>query len=623
MDLIFPTQNILDTTGLFWQYPVITEKEFYNQNKDDMMFIGFPWATLIDKQANLNMLMRLLLPHIKHSNYYTCCQHIHFRNYIPVFKALKIKVLFTPHKVIGEDIINGIHIKPCPLYAVNIEDKMRNQSFIDVDFYNNKRDLLYSFIGGYQSNYLSNIRKQIFDLPHPHDTLIENTGSWHFNNAVYSAKQNINGDLNTDNNHDTKTKKYNDILLRSHFSLCPSGSGPNSIRFWESLACGSIPVLLADTLELPSNINWHEYIVIIKEENLSTLEDTLRSITEKEENKMRHNCIELYNKLSKNYKNGFKNIIHYCCGSYEIGDFGGVARYDHQIKTIYPNRLFLKGPQQKDVMLRIIPHIKDLLIITDNHLSCDIPNNIDILLVHHGSAVTHAEREPSWNKYWRDLCCNGQKQMLNYRDPNTTTIVSISQFCTDEFTRIFRENYQQFNNHLILHTSELDETIYKSSFNKKPIVFGNWNGFLKGENVINNIVKSTNHFAFEKLNIKYNTAKHKTFKDYNHEKQSIYCKNDIYLQLSICEGFSYSTLDAFLCGNVVVATDVGLTYKDVPEDCFVKLDYKRINDTEYILEKLTYAWENKEELSRKAREFYLENCNFENWTKNMYHLTDK
>ena len=43
------------------------------------------------------------------------------------------------------------------------------------------------------------------------------------------------------------------LLLNSKYTLCPSGSGPNSIRLWESLACGSIPIILSDTLDLPSH----------------------------------------------------------------------------------------------------------------------------------------------------------------------------------------------------------------------------------------------------------------------------------------------------------------------------------------------------------------------------------
>ena len=76
-------------------------------------------------------------------------------------------------------------------------------------------------------------------------------------------------------------------------------------------------------------------------------------------------------------------------------------------------------------------------------------------------------------------------------------------------------------------------------------------------------------------------------------------------------------MDALLCGIPVVASNVGLFYKDVPEDCFVKIEWERNNDIEYIKEKLDYAWKNKEELGRKGREWYLKNSNYKKWKKEM------
>jgi hypothetical protein len=78
------------------------------------------------------------------------------------------------------------------------------------------------------------------------------------------VKQNAQGTLNENDETKKRTNIYNDILIKSRYSLCPSGSGPNSIRFWESLAVGSIPVLLADTLDLPEYIDWENSVVIFK-----------------------------------------------------------------------------------------------------------------------------------------------------------------------------------------------------------------------------------------------------------------------------------------------------------------------------------------------------------------------
>ena len=92
----------------------------------------------------------------------------------------------------------------------------------------------------------------------------------------------------------------------------------------------------------------------------------------------------------------YTNIISYCCGSYDSGNHGGVARYDYQLKLIFPERKFFEGPRQKREMLRYLRKCKNPLVITDNHLSIDIPNTYNILLVHHGCAKTTSIRNPDW-----------------------------------------------------------------------------------------------------------------------------------------------------------------------------------------------------------------------------------
>lgn len=301
---IFDTEILLASYKLFWQYPVITEETFYNQNKLDPLFCGFPWATIIDKNIHLDSLEAIIKPYFKHSNYYTCCQHIYFNKLIPLFKKLGITKIYASHKIKNQNIIDNIEIYPCPLYAVNFEDPIRNKEFINIDYININRPILYSFMGTVNSFYISKIRNKIFNLNNDTNiSYIMNTREWHFENIVYSNKQNINKELNITNNHKNNTKIYNNLLLKSRFSLCPSGAGPNSIRLWESMACGSIPVLLADTLELPYNIDWENTIIILPEKDINNIEAILKKIPIETENKLRNNCLKVYNKLKNNFKN--------------------------------------------------------------------------------------------------------------------------------------------------------------------------------------------------------------------------------------------------------------------------------------------------------------------------------
>ena len=46
-------------------------------------------------------------------------------------------------------------------------------------------------------------------------------------------------------------QRYIDRLRRSVFCLCPSGTGPNTIRLWEAIGSGAIPVIISDTFRPP------------------------------------------------------------------------------------------------------------------------------------------------------------------------------------------------------------------------------------------------------------------------------------------------------------------------------------------------------------------------------------
>jgi len=301
----FDTEVIIDRLKIFWQYPVITEQTFYQQNKTNINYLGIPWATIIDKKYNLNVIYNLLKGCIRQDVfYYTCCQHISFRSLLPLFKALNIISVYTPHKIKGENCLHDVQLYPCPLYAVNYEDELRNITFKDIDLLKVRRDILYSFQGAYNSNwYLTDIRKRIFETKHPNNCYVKHIGNWHFDNVVYSSKQNNKFELNETDSDYVRTQKYNELLISSRYSLCPSGSGPNSIRFWEALATGSIPILLADTLELPQHELWDSAIVKLNEKDIGILTDILSNISTSDEESRRANCLKIYQHFRMNYAN--------------------------------------------------------------------------------------------------------------------------------------------------------------------------------------------------------------------------------------------------------------------------------------------------------------------------------
>ena len=159
--------NLLKHLGLFWQYPVITELEFYRQNKGDSNYFPFPWATVIDKRVDLQRLLEVLKKVIPVNNsYYTCCQHIRFRELKQLWIQLGINTVYTPHKCLGNDVLGSIKLTACPLYAVNLEDDARNQVFKNIDLPETISNLLGFDIKSISSDFvtLSNNKKYPINL---------------------------------------------------------------------------------------------------------------------------------------------------------------------------------------------------------------------------------------------------------------------------------------------------------------------------------------------------------------------------------------------------------------------------------------------------------------------------
>ena len=265
-----------------WQYPGITEKHAFLKAKellpvsDDIVYFGFPWATLIDifqtKVEDKNKLLdklKLFQPILKNFKYIvTTCQHIHLIKYKDVFKNAGVTHIFWPHTTKGLDTLPGsdqIKVFPFPLYPVNVQENMNGSGF-------EEKRYLFSFVGAIDKPwYLTNTRSLIIDqLSNTDRGKIISRETWHFDKAVYDHQirgKNVKGEL-----IDSRTtREYLEILAQSIFSLCPSGSGSNSIRLWEAIGSGSIPVILSDTYQHPGPPSLWEGAVFWCKENLDDI----------------------------------------------------------------------------------------------------------------------------------------------------------------------------------------------------------------------------------------------------------------------------------------------------------------------------------------------------------------
>ena len=310
-----------------WQKPVLTEKNTYDLLKKvplraDVTYVAVAWSTLIDKldfgtRADKEKAGRYIqeLQELQVKNGFTVCQHDRFHTILPILKTMGIKTLFASHMVAKsgyttkEFYYHSEGTTPT-IDGITIDTIFLAPVFIGTPTHT--KDVFYSFIGSYGPKHISKIRDKIFKDDHETNAVIIERKGWQFDSDVY-GDQILGAPTSAVQKYinEEKSKFYEKILTRSRFSLCPSGTGPTSIRFLESLGSGAIPVILADTMMFPTirGVNWDECTVKIPEKDYYQLRQILARITPQQEETMRQKGLEAY-KLCTG-KNFIRNIREY------------------------------------------------------------------------------------------------------------------------------------------------------------------------------------------------------------------------------------------------------------------------------------------------------------------------
>lgn len=257
------------------------------------------------------------------------------------------------------------------------------------------------------------------------------------------------------------------------------------------------------------------------------------------------------------------NIINYATPTYESGSFGGLARFDYELRKVFSEMVSI---QRSNVNWRLFDS-KNTVVITDHTYALDIPESIKVIAVHHGMAAVHKERNTEWNG---DFYVHAQN-LMNKR--NNTWFVGISKF-----TEYYAKKHYNINDYdVILHSVD---TIPSTSSCAGRNVVGDWRSQSKGHDIIDTLRSKVKDFIFSQL------VCDKYVKNIGYEDKNIY------LCLSVSEGNSYSMMDAIACGLPVLSTDVGLFYGDYDKRLGEVISWKDRNNFSLIREKLEYIYEN-------------------------------
>lgn len=71
---------------------------------------------------------------------------------------------------------------------------------------------------------------------------------------------------------------YWEVIARSKFILCPRGYGVSSIRAFEAMSLGRVPVVISDHWQPPPGIPWDEICIRIREDDIAIIPALLNHV---------------------------------------------------------------------------------------------------------------------------------------------------------------------------------------------------------------------------------------------------------------------------------------------------------------------------------------------------------
>ncbi len=134
-----------------------------------------------------------------------------------------------------------------------------NENIRNIHKMNSERNWLYSFVGSASHP----VRKPILSLQ-DQDALIVDTSDF----CVWKPTQTSKFGYQ---------QTFTNAMAESKFVLCPRGIGPSSLRLYETIEAGRVPVIISDSWVAPPQIDW-SFAVRIPEWEIKSIPKRLREI---------------------------------------------------------------------------------------------------------------------------------------------------------------------------------------------------------------------------------------------------------------------------------------------------------------------------------------------------------
>jgi glycosyltransferase involved in cell wall biosynthesis len=225
----------------------------------------------------------------------------------------------------------------------------------------------------------------------------------------------------------------------------------------------------------------------------------------------------------------------------EDGGWSGVCRFDWMLRQIFPD---LKSITPAQLPGRF--NSGDV-VIADNHLSLLVPDDIRTIVVHHGCAQTHFDRDADWRN---DSAAAMVEQQRLMREKRNRRFVAPSRWVADEFAACYQDDFLH-ECYLIPHW--VDRIERTPPPDPMPLIIGDWRDNNKGAGLRQHLADRCRQWEFRQLQFKNDI-----------EKRWQYARASLYLCLSLSEGGSYAMADAEAARMPIVTTDTG-NYREFKE----------------------------------------------------------
>ncbi|HYP74750.1 MAG TPA: hypothetical protein VER12_02270 [Polyangiaceae bacterium] len=271
---------------------------------------------------------------------------------------------------------------------------------------------------------------------------------------------------------------------------------------------------------------------------------------------------------------------------FEDGGFSGVPRFDWELRRALPEMQSENTKLKTRAWLRWLAlREPDAIVITGNETSLMVPDALRTIVLHHGCAQTHFDRDPSWRGSMEQGFCRAQAEM--YSKPNRW------------FLALARWTSEQFSKHhgvpLAPVLPSWVESIPRLHTNHaRPVILGDFRTFNKGSDVVEKLSAARPELEFRVLHCTYE------------QRKEAYGIADAYLCLSLSEGGSFSVSDAEATRLPLVMTDVG-NYLEYTASRVIS--WQQRDDIPTILGELDRA------LSTPRGPSFFEDWTFEKWRR--------